>query len=114
MIIILVAFVGQTNASHFMPSSHNGANHQVINSDLNNSHIPIEENVDCCDFNCCDTSCSEASCVCSANNCFSYFYLDYKLNLSAFFVSNEPILSLNKNDAYFIATSLLRPPIFTL
>lgn len=113
MITMLIAFVGQTMAYHFMASydssfeQHIEIPQKTIIND-NSSANPSESIDDCCEVECC-----ESDCICPANACASIAYLDSRLLLSDIMVLSEPLLSLATKDTYFIASPFYRPPIFT-
>ncbi len=111
---MLLAFIGQTMAIHFM-APNDGASEQHTNiqqppllNDANGNNTHASETDDCCDVDCC-----ENECICPANACASIAYLDNYLSLSELVVLSEPILSLTTKGTHFIARSLFRPPIST-
>ena len=121
IITILVAFVGQAMAYHFMAVNDTHSNLQstaqlqVFDNDTydgqsseNNDGQSSENNDDCCEIECC-----ESECICPANACISPVYLDTNLSLSELVILSESMLSLQSKDTHFIASSLYRPPIFT-
>ncbi len=108
---LLIAFIGQTMAFHFMASYGDFSDLQdkpqqqivVSHSDDVNTTKDVD---DCCDIECC-----ENICICPANACASIVYLDSVLLLSAVVLLNESLLPMVIKDTYFIATSFYRPPI---
>lgn len=113
IITILVAFVGQAMAYHFMAVNDTHSNLQstaqlkVFDNDTYDGQSS-ENNDDCCEIECC-----ESECICPANACISPVYLDTNLSLSELVILSESMLSLQSKDTHFIASSLYRPPIFT-
>lgn len=113
IITILVAFVGQAMAYHFMTVNdtdsdlHSTAQLQVFDNDTYDGQSS-DNNDDCCEIECC-----ESECICPANACISPVYLDTNLSLSELVILSESMLSLQSKDTHFIASSLYRPPIFT-
>jgi len=113
MIILLVAFIGQTMAYHFMESydgfseQRTKIQHQTF-VDVNDSSNASEDTDLCCEVECC-----ESECICPANTCASSAYLDNSLPLSGVVFLSEPQFSLATKTTHFIATSLYRPPIFS-
>jgi len=113
LITILVAFVGQTMAYHFM-ASYDGTSEQHLKIQQqtfvnDNYSANASEDID----GCCEVECCESECICPANACASMAYLGNSLPLSELVVLSEPPLSLTTKATHFIATSLYRPPIFT-
>ena len=108
-IAILVAFIGQTMAYHFMVSydltleQHSQTQQQIFDIDS----VDTSENID----DCCDVECCENECICPVNACASIAYLTNYLNLSEIALLSEPMLLLAIKDTRFIATYLYRPPI---
>lgn len=111
VITILVAFIGQTMAYHFMASYddtselHPKIQQQTFLNDDHNADTSVD---DCCDVECCETEC-----ICPANACASFSYLDNNTYISELIILSEQQLSLTAKNTHFIATSLYRPPIFT-
>ena len=130
MIIMLVAFVGQTVAYQFVASyDESSAQHTASEKHTSSEHTDIQQptpvnEVDSAnngnnahtsetDDDCCYVECCESECICPANACASFAYLDNSLPLSEPVVLSEPLLSLVTKGTRFIARSLFRPPIFT-
>lgn len=111
IITMLVAFMGQTMAYHFIAlneiTSEKQTNVQLSNFVENNDNSNASVD-DCCQVECC-----ESECICPANVCTSSAYIDNRLSMSDIIFLSEPLLSLATKGTHFIATSLYRPPIFT-
>jgi hypothetical protein len=115
MIILLVAFVGQTMAYSLM-ASHDSISELQTSTQLQSSstehdeHSPAESSSE---NDCCDVECCESECICPANACASMVYLDSNLPISDLAVISEPLNLLSTQATLVIARSLYRPPIFT-
>ena len=112
MIILFVAFVGQTMAYASMVSygsiSELPTSTQLQSSSYEHSSTKSSSQDDCCDVECC-----ENECICPANTCASMVYLHSNLPLSDLAVISESLNLLATEATFFTATSLYRPPIFT-
>ena len=108
-ITLLVAFVGQTMADHFISSNTTLSEHftkmQV--------DIIVNDRVNALVDDCCEVECCENQCICPANACASIAYIDNNLPLTESMAISDPLLTLATKATYFIAASLYRPPIFT-
>ena len=136
MITLLVAFVGQAMAVHFVvPIEETLDQHTKVlqvnvssytnNDASNNTNIDAnnvintnttkvlehkaEENED----DCCEVECCENECICPANSCASFMYLESSFYLSESILLTEPSLPSVIKATQFISASLYRPPIFT-
>ncbi|GAA6172857.1 hypothetical protein NBRC116592_25270 [Colwellia sp. KU-HH00111] len=108
-ITLLVAFVGQTMADHFISSNTTLSEHFTkIQVD-----IIVNDRVNALDDDCCEVECCENQCICPANACASIAYIDNNLPLTESMALSDPLLTLATKATYFIAASLYRPPIFT-
>lgn len=116
--ILLLAFVGQSMASHFvMPIDEHSrlqteTQEQVPvsahdNSDTSDTSGSVE------DDECCEVECCESECICPANACASMVYLDTSLLFSGGELLSEPLLLAATKGTYYFSTPLYRPPIFT-
>ncbi|MEP1445750.1 MAG: hypothetical protein ABJK37_06520 [Paraglaciecola sp.] len=126
MITLLVAFVGQSMAYHFVPPDEGSTSSQTVdgeasqqtkgnklNDSLQNSldganTLASEDVDDCCDIDCC-----EGECFCPANACASMVYVDNTLTFSKLILNSELALPFVQAFPQYIASSLYRPPIFT-
>ena len=136
MITLLVAFVGQAMAVHFVVPLEDTLDQQTkvlqvnVTSDTNNDasnntnkdannvintntttvleHKAEENEDDCCEVECC-----ENECICPANSCASFMYLESSFYLSESILLTEPSLPSVIKATQFISASLYRPPIFT-
>lgn len=108
---ILIAFVGQAIAYHFMDVYDAHSNLQSTAQLQINDYYGVKSSEN--DDDCCEIECCESECICPANACISPVFLDTKLSLSELVILSESMLSLQSKDTHFIASSLYRPPIFT-
>ncbi len=108
MITILVAFVGQTMAYHFM-SPYDGTTIQQHTYVSDNANTIVSDSID----ECCDIECCESECVCPSNACVSVVFLGSHFMMSALLVISESLLPIDSKATNFIAKTLYRPPIFT-
>lgn len=119
MMTILVAFVGQAMASHFLTFDDANVNQQVniqqqsaVEFDKNNDAKATADTSNDVD-DCCDTDCCEGECFCPANACVSMVYLNNSLDQSSLILINEFALATTQKNPQNIVSSLYRPPIFT-
>ena len=110
MIILLVAFVGQTMAYSLM-ASYDSISELQTSTQLQSSSTAHNESSS--ENDCCDVECCESECICPANACASMVYLDSNLPISDLAVISEPLNLLSTQATVVIARSLYRPPIFT-
>lgn len=116
---ILVAFVGQAMASHFLTFDDASVVQQVdiqqqsaVEFDKNHdANAPADTSNDVDD--CCDTDCCEGECICPANACISMVYLDNSIAQSSLILISEFALATTQKNPQNIVSSLYRPPIFT-
>ena len=130
MITLLVAFVGQAMAVHFVvPLEETLEQHtkvvqvnvssdtnNVTNTNINtntNTTVVLEHQAEESEDDCCEVECCENECICPANSCASFIYLQCSSYLSESVALTESLLPSVIKDTHFIATSLYRPPIFT-
>lgn len=113
MIILLVAFVGQTMAYSLMASFDSISELQTSTQFQSSSteHDLSEESAS--EDDCCDVECCESECICPANGCASMVYLHSSLPISDIAVISESLNLLSTQAVLVIARSLYRPPIFT-
>jgi len=115
MILLLVAFVGQTMAYSIM-ASYGSISEFQTSTQLQSSSTEHDEHSSAgsaSDDDCCEVECCESECICPANACASMVYVDSYLPLSELAVITESLHLLSTQATFFIATSLFRPPIFT-
>ncbi|MBU3003640.1 hypothetical protein [Paraglaciecola arctica] len=141
MINLLIAFVGQSMAYHFIAFDDVDASSQTLEdtSTLHTKTYPQTENsslvkpqqtppqsnkldnsIDGTGFkasdevdDCCDVDCCDGECFCPANACSSMIFIDNTLAQSKFIFNSESVLSFVQASPQYIVTSLYRPPIFT-
>jgi hypothetical protein len=115
MIILLVAFVGQTMAYSLMTSydSISELKTRTQSQAVNTGHDEYMSAENTSEDDCCDVECCESECICPANACGSMVYLHSNLLLSDSVVISESLNLLSTQAALVIKRSLYRPPIFT-
>ncbi|NMM40231.1 hypothetical protein [Pseudoalteromonas arctica] len=112
MIILLVAFVGQTMAYSLM-TSYDSISELQTSTQLQPFSTEHSSAKSASEDDCCDVECCENECICPANACASMLYLYSNLPLSELVVISESLNLLSTQATFFTATSLYRPPIFT-
>ncbi len=136
MITLLVAFVGQAMAVHFVVPLEDTLDQQTkvlqvnVTSDTNNdasnntnkdannvintnTTTVLEHKAEESEGDCCEVECCENECICPANSCASFMYLESSFYLSESILLTEPSLPSVIKATQFISASLYRPPIFT-
>ncbi|MUH71268.1 hypothetical protein [Psychrosphaera haliotis] len=140
MITLLVAFVGQAMAVHFVvpleetldkhtkvlqvnvsSDTNNDAsnsNNSYTNIDANNvintnTTKVLEHKAEENEDDCCEVECCENECICPANSCASFMYLESSFYLSESILLTQPSLPSVIKATQFISALLYRPPIFT-
>lgn len=143
MITLLIAFVGQSMAYHFIGfddvslsvnaevQAHDDASNLPKKSTLqtknyqqteNNQQQTVlqNDNLDGVSAtvpdevdDCCDVDCCDGECFCPDNACSSLAFLDNTFGYSKIMVASELVLPFVQASPLHIITSLYRPPIFT-
>lgn len=112
-ITLLVAFVGQTMAYHFIPSFDGIIDQHKEIQQQASVKVYDSESADTLDDDCCEVDCCESDCICPANGCASIAYIASHIPQSELVFLSESLLLLAAKNSNVIASSLFRPPIFT-
>ncbi|OHU95330.1 hypothetical protein [Pseudoalteromonas byunsanensis] len=87
----------------------NTSEHQQALATSGDEQIASQSSDDCCEIECC-----EDDCICPANTCITFLYIENPVMHSNLVNLTEPVLPANSTATRAFATSLYRPPIFTV